>query len=90
VHKNQYGFFKGRTIKYCFAWAFEYIYQCQASNRETLLLKLHFAKAFDTIDHSAMIKIMRQMSFDTKWLQWISVIFASGKSCVILNGVPGR
>jgi hypothetical protein len=72
------------------AWDFEYIYQCQASNREILLLKLDFAKAFDTIDHSAMVKIMRQMGFDEKWLQWISIIFSSGKSSVLLNGVPGR
>jgi hypothetical protein len=37
-----------------------------------------------------MIKIMRQMGFDDKWIQWISVIFASGKSTVLLNGIPGK
>jgi retron-type reverse transcriptase len=68
VHKNQYGFLKGRTIQDCLTWAFQYIYQCQTSNKEILILKLDFAKAFDTIDHSAIIKIMRQMGFDTKWL----------------------
>jgi retron-type reverse transcriptase len=90
VHKNQYGFLKGRTIQDCLTWAFEYIYQCQTSNKEILILKLDFAKAFDTIDHGAMIKIMRQMGFDTKWLDWISNILASGKSSVLLNGVLGR
>ena len=33
VHKNQYGFLKGRSIHDCLAWAFEYIHQCQASKR---------------------------------------------------------
>jgi hypothetical protein len=33
---------------------------------------------------------MRQMGFDDKWTQWISVIFESVKSDVLLNGVPGR
>jgi hypothetical protein len=37
-----------------------------------------------------MIKIMRQMGFDTKWLDWISNILASGKSSVLLNGVLSR
>jgi retron-type reverse transcriptase len=90
VHRNQYGFLKGRTIQDCLAWAFEFIYQCQASKQEIILLKLDFAKAFDTIDHSAMLKIMKQMGFDDKWIKWLTVIFQSGMSSVLLNGVPGR
>jgi hypothetical protein len=90
VHKNQYGFLKGRTIQDCLAWAFEFIHQCQSSGQEILLLKLDFAKAFDTIEHNAMIKIMKQMGFDNKWLQWMENIFSSGKSAVLLNSIPGR
>lgn len=90
VHKNQYGFLKGRSIQDCIAWAFEFIHQCQASNREIVLLKLDFAKAFDTVQHSAMIQIMKQMGFNDKWLGWIQNIFSTGKSSVLLNGVPGR
>jgi retron-type reverse transcriptase len=90
IHKNQYGFLKGRNIQDCLAWAFEFIHQCVASNQEIMLLKLDFAKAFDTIDHSAMLSIMKQMGFDRKWLKWIQLIFSSGKSAVLLNGVPGR
>jgi hypothetical protein len=72
------------------AWAFEFIYQCEASRKEILILKLDFAKAFDTIDHNAMIRIMKQMGFDDKWLTWIPLIFGSGKSYVLLNGTLGR
>jgi hypothetical protein len=66
------------------------LYQCQKSQQKIILLKLDFAKAFNTIDHYAMIKIMKQMGFDDKWLNWIHKIFSSGKSAVLLNGVPGR
>lgn len=90
VHRNQYGFLKGRSINDCLAWAFEFIHQCQASKREILLIKLDFAKVFETIQHSAMIEIMRQIGFNSKWIQWIQCIFSSGKSSVLLNGVPGR
>jgi hypothetical protein len=54
-----------------------------------ILLKLDFAKAFDTIDYAAMIKIMKQMGFDAKWLGWIETIYSSDKSS-IFNGVPGK
>jgi hypothetical protein len=37
-----------------------------------------------------MLNIMRQMGFDDKWIKWIDTIFSSGKSSVLLNGVPGR
>ena len=90
VHRNQYGFLKGKSIQDCLAWAFEYIYQCQTSKKPIVLLKLDFAKAFDTIEHEPMLEIMRHMGFNDKWLNWIQTILASGKSSVLLNGVPGR
>ena len=37
-----------------------------------------------------MLLIMRKMGFPPKWLTWMESIFSSGKSSVLLNGVPGR
>jgi hypothetical protein len=90
VHKNQYGFLRGRNIQDCLAWAIEFLYQCETSRKEIISLKMDFAKAFDTIDHSAMLNIMAQMGFDDKWISWINIIFSTSMSSVLLNGVPGR
>ncbi|XP_020168394.1 uncharacterized protein [Aegilops tauschii subsp. strangulata] len=82
IHKNQYGFIKGRTIQDCLAWTFEYIHQCHASEREIILLKLDFANAFDMIEHAPMLEIMKHMGFDDKWLDLLQAAindaFASG------------
>lgn len=90
IHRNKYGSLKGRTTQDCLAWAFEYIHQCQASGAQAFILKLDFSKAFDTIEHSAMIDIMKYMGFNDRWLGWIKCIFGTGKSLALLNSVPGR
>jgi hypothetical protein len=90
VHINQYGFLKSRTIQNCVAWAFEYIHQCKQSGQEVVILKLDFAKAFDTFEHAALLKILQCKGFDDRWLNWIHMILSTGFSSVLMNGVPGK
>jgi hypothetical protein len=90
IHKNQYGFLRGRTIQDCLAWAFEYIFLCQASKRPIIILKLDFAKAFDTREHEAIIQVMRHKGFNRKWLSWAKIILSTGTSSILLNGIPGK
>lgn len=89
IHTNQYGFIKSRTIQDCFAWAYEYLFQCNKSKMPTVVLKLDFEKAFDKMEHGMIMTIMRKKGFGDKWCSWIQQTLSSATSVVLLNSVPG-
>jgi hypothetical protein len=55
-----------------------------------VILKFDFEKAFDKIEHSAIMDILRHKGFGPKWLKWMDMIMDSGTSSVLLNGVRGK
>ena len=71
VHTNQYGFIKSRTIQDCLGWAFEYLHLCHHSKKEIIVLNLDFEKAFNNIEHQAMLTLMECKGFGHLWLQWM-------------------
>jgi hypothetical protein len=90
IHANQYVFIKSRTNQDCLAWAFEYIHLCKSYKKEVVILKLDFEKAFDKIEHQAILQIMRHKGFRNIWISWVKCILEPGTSYVLLNGVPGK
>jgi hypothetical protein len=90
IHINQYGFIKNRTIHDCLGWAFEYIHLCHQSKKEIVILKLDFEKAFDKVEYSAILLMLKHLGFGDIWLNWINCILQSASTSVLLNGVPGK
>jgi hypothetical protein len=72
IHKNHYGFIRTRSFQDDIAWTYEYIYHCQRSKKPILIVKLDFAKSFDTIEHDAILQIFEHKGFHSTWLDGIS------------------
>lgn len=90
IRKNQYGFIKARPIQDCLAWSLEYLHLCHKSRREIVILKLDFEKAFDKVEHELMIQNMQAKGFPERWIMWMKMIFNSGTSAALLNGIPRK
>jgi hypothetical protein len=90
LHKNQYGFIKGRNIQDCIGWAFEYLYICHKSKRPIIILKIDFEKAFDKVEYPAIIAMLKAKGYGPKWIRLVESILHSTSTSVLLNGVLGK
>ena len=65
VDTDQTGFIRGRSISENFIYAAELIQCCHRRRRPTIVLKLDFAKAFDSVNWCSLMKIMQARGFPT-------------------------
>jgi hypothetical protein len=89
VTLDQSGFIRGRDITANFAYAAELVQCCHKRHVPTIVLKLDFRKAFDSVDWGALDRILHARGFSDKWCAWIRAILESGRTSVLLNGMPG-
>lgn len=86
---HQTGFVKGRSISETFIYALELVQTCQKRRRATFVLKLDFAKAFDTVNWEGLQNVLRARGFQQRWIQWMLKLLGTSKSAVLVNGTLG-
>src|SRR6185436_15853708 len=59
VDTDQTGFICGRSISENFIYATELVQCCHRRKKPTLVLKLDFAKAFDSVNWDSLLRIMQ-------------------------------
>ena len=89
IDKDQTGFLKGRTIAENFVYAAEILQLCHKRRAPTLVLKLDFAKAFDTVNWDCLMKVMAARGFSEQWRSWVHMLLATSRTAVLVNGSPG-
>lgn len=89
IHMDQTGFLKGRCIFENLIFATELIQACHKRGCQTLIIKLDFAKAFDSVNWESLLKILAVRGFPDNWIGWINKLLTSSKSLVLINGIPG-
>jgi len=52
-------------------------------------MKLDIQKAFDTINWSYLLEVLRALGFGERWRQWMSMLFGTASSRAMINGQLG-
>jgi hypothetical protein len=89
VVSAQSAFIKKRCIQdnYVYVWGLARHYH--KTKTPACLIKLDISKAFDTVSWEYLIEMLVQRGFSNRWSDWLSAIFISSSSTVLLNGCPG-
>lgn len=86
VHSNQNGFIKGRSIVDGVRTIEDILKFAKFTDSSGILLAIDFEKAFDSLDHSFLLKILEKFNFGTQFVQGIKTFYTNISSCVLNNG----
>lgn len=89
IDLRQTGFIKGRSIADTFIYAAELIQVCHKRKKPAVVLKLDFAKAFDTVNWDWLFRVLQARGFSDVWINWMNTILSTSKSAVLVNGCLG-
>jgi len=71
VSASQSAFIKGRQILDGILIANELVDDAKCNNKELLLFKVDFEKAYDSVDWRYLDEVMVKMNFPRLWCSWI-------------------
>ncbi|KAK2652971.1 hypothetical protein Ddye_012827 [Dipteronia dyeriana] len=86
----QMAFVSGRQIVDSFVITEEVIHSWKKSESGGILLKLDFEKAYDSVCHDLLYKVLNSMGFGVMWIDWIKSCVSSPLLSVLINGSPSK
>ena len=79
---------KGKQILDGVLIANEVVDESRRLNKEMILFKVDFEKAYDSVDLHYLDVVMVKMNFPTLWRKWISECVGTATASVLVNGSP--
>lgn len=62
--------------------------EARAAKKERFVLKLDFAKAFNSVDWDYLLDMLGRMKFLERWVGWIRTCISTATANVLVNGSP--
>jgi hypothetical protein len=88
ISSNQTTFIKQCCIHDSFMFVQEAIRELHKKKIPAMFIKLDISKAFDMVNWPYLLDIMSFLGFGQKWRNWMSSLWCTTYSSVLLNGEP--
>nr|ABN08473.1 reverse transcriptase - beet retrotransposon, putative [Medicago truncatula] len=88
ISDSQSAFVKNRKILDGILIANEVVDEARKKNKDLMLFKADFEKAYDSIDLGYLDSVLAQMSFPVLWRKWIRECVSTATTSVLVNGSP--
>nr|GEV41831.1 RNA-directed DNA polymerase, eukaryota [Tanacetum cinerariifolium] len=90
VHEVQSAFIANRQILDGPFILDELIHWCKSKKMQSMLFKVDFEKAYDSVRWDYLDDILNKFGFGLKWRMWISNCLTSSKGSILVNGIPTK
>ncbi|XP_057432167.1 uncharacterized protein LOC130724918 [Lotus japonicus] len=88
IHENQFAFLGGRNMLDSVVVLNEVIQATKKVKKQTLLFKVDYEKAYDSVRWEFLSYMMQRMQFSSRWICWIMGCLESATMSVLVNGSP--
>ena len=83
---DQVGYMKGRNIGEAIRIIDDIIFHTTCYNLPGFLLAIDFEKAFDSISHQFLQKVLSSFGFGPSFQKWVKILYTNTLSCVLNEG----
>ncbi|GKC65640.1 RNA-directed DNA polymerase, eukaryota, reverse transcriptase zinc-binding domain protein [Tanacetum coccineum] len=66
----------------------ELVQWCKAKKKQTMVFKVDFEKAYDSVRWDFLNDVMKKFGFGEKWCNWIRKCLQTSRGSVLVNGSP--
>ena len=89
ISQTQTAFLKGRFILDGALALLEVVHELKSKKLGGILLKLDFEKAYDRVNWSFLIEVLRRKGFDAGYIHKIQQLVSGGQTAISINGEVG-
>ena len=86
IHCNQNAYVEGRSIFDAVRTIDDVLEYTKQTKMSGILIAIDFEKAFDSLDHNYLLKVLQAFNFGPSFIQWIRTFYSNISSCIINNG----